>query len=255
MQKRNIHLYSAEETKSDLIIVIHFVPNQQLFRRSRQGTWISVRPKLLTQGLYAPFIPNHNKRTFFYRELSMDVFWASSSLYNSLAITEQGKIKECRFRLYPFLSCEKCFAIFCKRMWRNVKTEQRGSHINFPAQLGLHTFSFKSNLPCWIHTVIIIIQINLCCLLIFFFPSGSAGTSVTFNQNGDAPGRYDLFQYQINNNSSPGYRVIGQWTESLQLNVSTLNWGSLHFGNDLNLLVLLEILLLHCTSKAIALEL
>lgn len=57
----------------------------------------------------------------------------------------------------------------------------------------------------------------------FFFPSGSAGTSVTFNQNGDAPGRYDLFQYQINNNSSPGYKVIGQWTESLQLNVSTLN--------------------------------
>ncbi|KAK3512233.1 hypothetical protein QTP70_001094 [Hemibagrus guttatus] len=48
--------------------------------------------------------------------------------------------------------------------------------------------------------------------------NGSAGTSVTFNQNGDAPGRYDLFQYQINNNSSPGYRGIGQWTESLQLN-------------------------------------
>lgn len=59
-------------------------------------------------------------------------------------------------------------------------------------------------------------------------PSGSAGTSVTFNQNGDAPGRYDLFQYQINNNSFPAYRVIGQWTESLQLNVSTLYWDSFH---------------------------
>ena len=43
---------------------------------------------------------------------------------------------------------------------------------------------------------------------------------MTFNRNGDAPGRYDLFQYQWNNVSGPGYRVIGQWTESLQLNVS-----------------------------------
>ncbi|KAG8007296.1 Metabotropic glutamate receptor 7 [Nibea albiflora] len=50
-----------------------------------------------------------------------------------------------------------------------------------------------------------------------------AGTSVTFNRNGDAPGRYDLFQYQWNNVTGPGYRVIGQWTESLQLNVS-LKW-------------------------------
>ncbi|TKS71930.1 Metabotropic glutamate receptor 7 [Collichthys lucidus] len=51
----------------------------------------------------------------------------------------------------------------------------------------------------------------------------SAGTSVTFNHNGDAPGRYDLFQYQWNNVTGSGYRVIGQWTESLQLNVS-LKW-------------------------------
>lgn len=43
---------------------------------------------------------------------------------------------------------------------------------------------------------------------------------MTFNRNGDAPGRYDLFQYQWNNVSGPGYRVIGQWTESLQINVS-----------------------------------
>uniref|UniRef100_A0A4W4F853 G-protein coupled receptors family 3 profile domain-containing protein n=1 Tax=Electrophorus electricus TaxID=8005 RepID=A0A4W4F853_ELEEL len=54
--------------------------------------------------------------------------------------------------------------------------------------------------------------------------NGSAGTSVTFNHNGDAPGRYDLFQYQMNNNSSPGYRVIGQWTETLQLNVEDMQW-------------------------------
>lgn len=43
---------------------------------------------------------------------------------------------------------------------------------------------------------------------------------MTFNRNGDAPGRYDLFQYQVNN-STPGYRVIGQWMDNLQLNVST----------------------------------
>ncbi|XP_071192993.1 metabotropic glutamate receptor 7 isoform X3 [Salvelinus alpinus] len=49
--------------------------------------------------------------------------------------------------------------------------------------------------------------------------NGSAGTSVTFNKNGDAPGRYDLFQYQMDNNSSPGYKNIGQWMETLQLNL------------------------------------
>lgn len=43
---------------------------------------------------------------------------------------------------------------------------------------------------------------------------------MTFNRNGDAPGRYDLFQYQWNNATGPGYRVIGQWTETLLLNVS-----------------------------------
>ncbi|MGH0137223.1 UNVERIFIED_CONTAM: hypothetical protein FKN15_011538 [Acipenser sinensis] len=49
--------------------------------------------------------------------------------------------------------------------------------------------------------------------------TGSAGTSVVFNKNGDAPGRYDLFQYQITNTSTPGYRPIGQWTDYLQLNL------------------------------------
>ncbi|KAI7791391.1 metabotropic glutamate receptor 7 precursor, partial [Triplophysa rosa] len=56
--------------------------------------------------------------------------------------------------------------------------------------------------------------------------NGSAGTSVTFNRNGDAPGRYDLFQYQMNINSTPGYKVIGQWTESLQLNIEDMQWPS-----------------------------
>lgn len=54
------------------------------------------------------------------------------------------------------------------------------------------------------------------------FSAGSAGTPVTFNQNGDAPGRYDIFQYQINNQSEAEYKVIGQWTNQLNLNVSRL---------------------------------
>ncbi|KAA0712432.1 Metabotropic glutamate receptor 7 [Triplophysa tibetana] len=56
--------------------------------------------------------------------------------------------------------------------------------------------------------------------------NGSAGTSVTFNRNGDAPGRYDLFQYQMNINNTPFYKVIGQWTESLQLNIEDMQWPS-----------------------------
>ncbi|XP_056303307.1 metabotropic glutamate receptor 7 isoform X1 [Danio aesculapii] len=54
--------------------------------------------------------------------------------------------------------------------------------------------------------------------------NGSAGTMVVFNNNGDAPGRYDLFQYQMNINNTPGYKVIGQWTESLQLNMDEMQW-------------------------------
>lgn len=52
-------------------------------------------------------------------------------------------------------------------------------------------------------------------------PSGSTGTPVMFNKNGDAPGRYDIFQYQTTNTTNPGYRLIGQWTDELQLNVSS----------------------------------
>lgn len=43
-----------------------------------------------------------------------------------------------------------------------------------------------------------------------------------FNENGDAPGRYDIFQYQMSNVSNPGYRNIGQWTNHLRLNVNIL---------------------------------
>lgn len=40
-----------------------------------------------------------------------------------------------------------------------------------------------------------------------------------FNENGDAPGRYDIFQYQINNKSAE-YKIIGNWIDKLNLNVS-----------------------------------
>ncbi|XP_037656760.1 metabotropic glutamate receptor 7 isoform X4 [Choloepus didactylus] len=55
--------------------------------------------------------------------------------------------------------------------------------------------------------------------------NGSAGTPVMFNKNGDAPGRYDIFQYQTTNTTNPGYRLIGQWTDELLLNIEDMQWG------------------------------
>ncbi|XP_071205091.1 glutamate receptor, metabotropic 6a [Salvelinus alpinus] len=55
--------------------------------------------------------------------------------------------------------------------------------------------------------------------------NGSAGTGVLFNENGDAPGRYDIFQYQMSNTTIPGYRVIGQWTNNLRLNMEEMQWS------------------------------
>lgn len=67
---------------------------------------------------------------------------------------------------------------------------------------------------------------------------GSAGTPVVFNENGDAPGRYDIFQYQITNRSTAEYRVIGSWTNKLHLKVrllhvhtSTRHWFSFSAQN------------------------
>ncbi|XP_075039846.1 metabotropic glutamate receptor 7 [Mixophyes fleayi] len=54
--------------------------------------------------------------------------------------------------------------------------------------------------------------------------NGSAGTPVMFNKNGDALGRYDIFQYQMGNRSTPGYRLIGQWTDELQLSIEDMKW-------------------------------
>ncbi|CAG12082.1 unnamed protein product, partial [Tetraodon nigroviridis] len=54
----------------------------------------------------------------------------------------------------------------------------------------------------------------------------SAGTPVVFNENGDAPGRYDIFQYQITNRSTAEYKVIGSWTNQLHLKVENMRWKS-----------------------------
>uniref|UniRef100_A0A8D0D0M4 G-protein coupled receptors family 3 profile domain-containing protein n=1 Tax=Sander lucioperca TaxID=283035 RepID=A0A8D0D0M4_SANLU len=54
--------------------------------------------------------------------------------------------------------------------------------------------------------------------------NSSAGTSVVFNKNGDAPGRYDLFQFQMTNSSTPEYKVVGKWVENLQLKLEELQW-------------------------------
>uniref|UniRef100_A0A8C7CJ52 Glutamate metabotropic receptor 4 n=1 Tax=Oncorhynchus kisutch TaxID=8019 RepID=A0A8C7CJ52_ONCKI len=52
--------------------------------------------------------------------------------------------------------------------------------------------------------------------------AGIAGNPVLFNENGDAPGRYEIYQYQIRNRTAE-YKIIGHWTEQLYLNV-TMHW-------------------------------
>ncbi|KAM9758164.1 metabotropic glutamate receptor 4-like [Menidia menidia] len=53
--------------------------------------------------------------------------------------------------------------------------------------------------------------------------SGIAGNPVLFNENGDAPGRYDIYQYQIKNRTAE-YKVIGNWTDQLHLNMRSMQW-------------------------------
>ncbi|KAK7145146.1 hypothetical protein R3I94_011291 [Phoxinus phoxinus] len=53
--------------------------------------------------------------------------------------------------------------------------------------------------------------------------SGIAGNPVQFNENGDAPGRYDIYQYQIKNKTAE-YKIIGHWTDQLYLNIRTMQW-------------------------------
>ncbi|KAL7832930.1 hypothetical protein SRHO_G00299480 [Serrasalmus rhombeus] len=51
----------------------------------------------------------------------------------------------------------------------------------------------------------------------------TAGNPVQFNENGDAPGRYDIFQYQLANQTAE-YKIIGSWTDKLNLNMSMVQW-------------------------------
>ncbi|XP_054902304.1 metabotropic glutamate receptor 4-like isoform X1 [Poeciliopsis prolifica] len=53
--------------------------------------------------------------------------------------------------------------------------------------------------------------------------TGIAGTPVVFNVNGDAPGRYEIYQYQISSNNT-GYKIIGHWTDQLHLNTDEMQW-------------------------------
>ncbi|XP_054639717.1 metabotropic glutamate receptor 4-like isoform X3 [Dunckerocampus dactyliophorus] len=57
---------------------------------------------------------------------------------------------------------------------------------------------------------------------------GIAGNPVLFNENGDAPGRYEIYQYQIRNQTAE-YKIIGHWTDQLHLNVRSMQWpGIVH---------------------------
>ncbi|KAM6107480.1 metabotropic glutamate receptor 6-like [Phoenicopterus ruber ruber] len=48
--------------------------------------------------------------------------------------------------------------------------------------------------------------------------NGSGGTPVRFSANGDAPGRYDIFQFQGGDGVwGGGYHAVGQWAQGLRL--------------------------------------
>ncbi|XP_055366173.1 metabotropic glutamate receptor 4-like isoform X3 [Betta splendens] len=53
--------------------------------------------------------------------------------------------------------------------------------------------------------------------------TGIAGTPVVFNVNGDAPGRYEIYQYQMMNNTTE-YKIIGHWTDQLHLDIPEMQW-------------------------------
>ncbi|XP_034027337.1 glutamate receptor, metabotropic 6a [Thalassophryne amazonica] len=83
--------------------------------------------------------------------------------------------------------------------------------------------SVWSSSPLFVPHHLCLVPITFLCL-----PSpllGSAGTNVLFNENGDAPGRYDIFQFQMTNHSHPGYHVIGQWTNNLRLDLEEMQWS------------------------------
>ncbi|XP_067129617.1 metabotropic glutamate receptor 3-like isoform X2 [Centruroides vittatus] len=57
------------------------------------------------------------------------------------------------------------------------------------------------------------------------FPSRQGeGIIVRFNQDGDAPGNYHIYQYQKTGQDKYDYKVVGEWTESLQINMTLIKW-------------------------------
>uniref|UniRef100_A0A8C7U4R4 G-protein coupled receptors family 3 profile domain-containing protein n=1 Tax=Oncorhynchus mykiss TaxID=8022 RepID=A0A8C7U4R4_ONCMY len=53
--------------------------------------------------------------------------------------------------------------------------------------------------------------------------TGIAGTPVIFNVNGDAPGRYEIYQYQMKHNTTE-YKIIGHWADQLHLDTKEMWW-------------------------------
>ncbi|XP_029578956.1 metabotropic glutamate receptor 4 [Salmo trutta] len=53
--------------------------------------------------------------------------------------------------------------------------------------------------------------------------TGIAGTPVIFNVNGDAPGRYEIYQYQMKHNTTE-YKIIGHWADQLHLETNEMWW-------------------------------
>ncbi|XP_070193852.1 metabotropic glutamate receptor 7-like [Littorina saxatilis] len=54
--------------------------------------------------------------------------------------------------------------------------------------------------------------------------TGIAGDQVQFNANGDGMGRYDIYQFQKTPEGGYQYARVGEWTDSLVLDVSSLQW-------------------------------
>uniref|UniRef100_A0A3Q4GKN0 Glutamate metabotropic receptor 6 n=1 Tax=Neolamprologus brichardi TaxID=32507 RepID=A0A3Q4GKN0_NEOBR len=100
-----------------------------------------------------------------------------------------------------------------------VKPTQSYSEVIPAGSPALCCFPLKWRCHMWPHGDELLKVTRPVCL------AGSAGTSVLFNENGDAPGRYDIFQFQMTNHSHPGYHVIGQWTNNLRINVRRMQWS------------------------------
>lgn len=77
---------------------------------------------------------------------------------------------------------------------------------------------------------------------------GIAGNPVLFNENGDAPGRYEIYQYQIRNRTAE-YKVIGHWADQLNLSVSIFYLLFPHTQEELKTLFLQ-----HCFASVFEVE-